>query len=395
MSYTGSFDPMDMGGWGDPSTVNPQQPLSDPAAPPAAQPQPAPAQPTTVSPDDVMRNLIESLDAIRNDRDALRKFQDRHGAALNQHGAALAALLDRIRSVETYAQTTAASQPAPAYAPSSRAVKLRDPRKFSGKASEVNSFLRDLDAHFRLQHIDSSLDRADFMSMYLGDGSPSSWYNALVQTKSPDLKDWNHLRAAFVKHFQDPNIITNYLHKLEALRQTGSASDYANKFQEYMSYLHWPDEMQIEQFDRHLKYDLAKALLRTPRLKKIDEWIPIVVETDGAMYALEVEMRRESKSTNAKSGSSNQQRHDRAPPHPYVSHTTQSASAPSGSNDTVPMDVDAMRRGPLMKEEKDHRKRLDLCLYCGQAGHRIAQCPNGAKAKPSTKKAAPASSGKA
>lgn len=43
-----------------------------------------------------------------------------------------------------------------------------------------------------------------------------------------------------------------------------------------------------------------------------------------------------------------------------------------------PMDlslVDTQRRGPLSREEKDRRRRLGLCIYCGEKGHLLNYCP--------------------
>lgn len=45
---------------------------------------------------------------------------------------------------------------------------------------------------------------------------------------------------------------------------------------------------------------------------------------------------------------------------------------------TEPMDLSTASlqpRGPLTPEEKDRRRNLGLCIYCGKYGHVIRQCP--------------------
>lgn len=32
------------------------------------------------------------------------------------------------------------------------------------------------------------------------------------------------------------------------------------------------------------------------------------------------------------------------------------------------------RRGPITQEEKDRRRRLGLCFYCGERGHLASSC---------------------
>jgi hypothetical protein len=40
------------------------------------------------------------------------------------------------------------------------------------------------------------------------------------------------------------------------------------------------------------------------------------------------------------------------------------------------MDLDTARFKPLSAQEKDRRRRLNLCLYCGEPNHMARQCPN-------------------
>jgi hypothetical protein len=60
------------------------------------------------------------------------------------------------------------------------------------------------------------------------------------------------------------------------------------------------------------------------------------------------------------------------------------------------MEVDAIRHGPLSAEEKQCRRNLGLCNYCGSENHIAKTCPNKSSyAKANEVKKAGPSSGKA
>ena len=51
-------------------------------------------------------------------------------------------------------------------------------------------------------------------------------------------------------------------------------------------------------------------------------------------------------------------------PKPHPSAPTPSYPTPSSSSQVVPMEIDAVKCGPISAEEKARRKKEGLCFYC-------------------------------
>lgn len=256
---------------------------------------------------------------------------------------------------------------------------------FNGKSSEVVPFLREVRSYIELTNISSEKQKTTLFSMYLKDGSPIQWFNTIEAKRSELLYDWEELQRIFTTRFQDSDLVSTSLRKLEALKQTGSAATYANLFEEYLTYVDVSDYMQITYFDRNLKPRLKEILVNEKRPATLDEWIPTVITADNRLHELERETRE------LKSKPSGHRHSELAQVTPRVASTP----APAASSSTVvPMEIDAVRRGPVTAEEKERRRRLGLCFYCGQGKHTIQDCPNMSdKAKKARAKAVP--SGKA
>ena len=366
----------------------PPQFASGPTPTPSA-PGPLPVPPPTSQPQlteaDVMRELFTAV--VNNNR------------VMEQHTATLTQLEAQIRDANTTAaQARVQAQAAAAVAPSSAApatgrvptVKVREPQYFTGKADHVEKFIREVQTNVNLQRaaFPRDSDKVDYMSMYLGTGTPQSWFTAVQRTKPVLLANWEAFKTEFIQRFQTTDLIGKYTRRIEALSQKGSAADFANQYVECLAYIDWSEQVKINQFTRRLKPDLRKLLVNIKRPATLDEWIPIVVEADNNLHELEIELKRDEK--RFKPGTSQRTNGPRlrydppAPPAP--------SSTGSGSSEPTPMEVDATRqgpRGPLTPEEKERRRMQKLCFYCGAGNHQFKDCPNrrNAKAAPSTGKA--------
>ena len=290
------------------------------------------------------------------------------------------ALAAQINALSTQAPTTATFS-APASATSFGSICVKDPRQFTGKASDVEAFLDKITNYIYLQRhqIMTDYEKSLLLSLYLADGNPKSWYQA-IKNLTPDLlHDFNLLLEDFRHHFGDLDLESMAYRKIKALRQTGSCAAYASCFRELVVYLDWTDKSKIAAFKEGLKDQVHDLLIMVhPKPTIFDEFVKICIELDNAVHENELDKRC------TKSGSTlntadhiypNQTYHS---PTPYYSTSaitplTAMPALPPGK----PMSIDATktRHGPLTQAECDHRCANNLCLYCG-GNHFINVCPN-------------------
>ena len=97
------------------------------------------------------------------------------------------------------------------------------------------------------------------------------------------------------------------------------------------------------------------------RLLTLMGWENIIIQVNANLHQRDLERKDESKGKNSKPTSSSKS----------TSIPSSTPSVITTSSDVVPMDVDAVRtgRGKLTPEERAHRLKNNLCLYCGDPGH--------------------------
>ena len=261
----------------------------------------------------------------------------------------------------------------------SGSIKFRDPRIFKGKPTELETFMEEMDIAMRLQsrlRNGDDEDRIDYFMMYLGEQGPRKWFSALLK-KNPHLRqDWESARSAFMTRYEDPDLKTNYLVKLEALTQSGSFMDYANKFEEYLPFSNWGEEYAMQRFYQGLELELAKRLAGTKRPETVAEWIPIIHEIDKDLRTMTKAHERRSKSHHKHGASSSKNIGTTTTPKSQQAQNVPYVAPRPTNNDVVPMEVDAIKHSKVTPEERERRKREGLCFYCGQGKHRMSECPN-------------------
>lgn len=160
--------------------------------------------------------------------------------------------------------------------------------------------------------------------------------------------------------------------RLRALRQTGSAAHYVTEFFAISAQLDWGDEGFRVQFRQGLKSEVKDHLAwRDTEPATLKELAEAAIRADNRIFERRLEDRIGGRSQPARTLAS------RISPRSPMSYTSATSNADAlEAPGPVPMEIDATTRRsrPLTAQERTHRLSHNLCLYCGEAGHRVAQC---------------------
>jgi hypothetical protein len=320
--------------------------------------------------------ILHSLLALGQHTDDLAVTMQHHQNVTNQ---ALLAITDCLQQLSSAPSGAPAPPPASTVTPHpdpvpSRSVCFCEPHIFTRSAVEVEPFLQEITTAIHLQccSLPTDYNKVIFLSTYLKDSSPSSWYYALEQVDPDILFHWDDFTTNFHNHFGDPDLVTLHLCKLCALKQTGSTANYSSKFHELLIHLDLSELMKIKYFHDGLKEEVKDLLITIKHSKSFDCFVSQVIVLDNWLH----QHALECKSTKSSSHSDFLFHMD---PHPHPSAPDPPApcpSQPSSLNNVVLMEIDAAHQGPVSLAEKEHCWKEGLCFYCGKGKHWALDCPN-------------------
>lgn len=253
---------------------------------------------------------------------------------------------------------------------SSQLVGLKGghPKRFSGHKStqeDAEQFLTAVEAYFRTERNVSDLHRINVLISLL-EGEAAAWTSTwssdldqedLALREHPFLRSWPAFRAKFQQRWGDPRPRATAYEKLKNLRQTGSAADYALRFQALTDRID-PNMGLPIRFYRfvdglkpHIRAALATRGVEEPETLPLDDLINLAISIDEATG-----LDRRGSATVGISRFRSQQ---------------------TGSDEGDAMDLSATRVGSGAEGKevrRQYRLRHNLCLYCGEK-HLLRNCP--------------------
>lgn len=261
----------------------------------------------------------------------------------------------------------------------SRAPLGREPKPFGGQREHLELFLDHLRLIFALQphRFPTDKQRVLYTASYL-EGAAFSWFQPLL-TKDDEnlLSDFKKFAEALVQTFGDAFLAENAEDRLLDLKQTTSVANFSSEFRRLAAHVRINEEGLVALFRRGLKPQIQDELAKIrERFTTVNAMSETAIRIDQRFFARK-QIARSAHGAPFRfvpqGGSS------RFVPHANRPSARETVSAPSRPFERDPNAMEigsATRYKPLTTEEREHRIRQHLCLYCGKDGHVAKSCPN-------------------
>jgi hypothetical protein len=299
-------------------------------------------------------------------------------------------LSTRVHMLEHAIKNQKPELPAPAPSPhalsAAREPHVADPDFFTGKRHTMRTFLSQcrLVFHANPNRFPSEQSRVAYAASYLRD-TAFLWFQPAVDslgTERPDpiLSSFQAFAASLQESFGDPDLERTAEKRLSQLRQTASASAYAAEFRRLALDTCWNDASLCFHYHEGLKEALKDELAKDELPATLDALVEKTIRLDNRLHERFIEKKARQYATPNHHFHHQASFSSGAPPQAIPRPAPQPTSARPTTHAApgyARMDLDAAssRRGPLPEAERDRRRRLGLCCYCGGPGHMANSCP--------------------
>jgi hypothetical protein len=196
------------------------------------------------------------------------------------------------------------------------------------------------------------------------EGSASAWalpHLANLGTDKATIKTVNDFDKAFERAFFDPDEQRAAERKITTLVQTTTTAAYATEFRTLLMSLDWNDAALRAQFYKGLHWHVKQQLAqKEDQPQDLETLIAAAIRIDNVRRELEISR----------------------PPRENRTKSTVPATTTRPANTGTPrVDSDRLKADPNYVSEAERQRRRDekLCIKCGKAGHRFADCRTGWK----------------
>ncbi|QRW21772.1 Retrotransposon-derived protein PEG10 [Rhizoctonia solani] len=173
----------------------------------------------------------------------------------------------------------------------------------------------------------------------------------------------NNFRTEFLAAFGNPDATQAAERQITHLTQTGTCAEYITKFRTIAMDLDWNDAALCGQFAQGLHWEVSRLIATRERRPTT------LLELQNAALVIDNALREERASHPPKGNKSG------------TSSTTPNRGASTGQQATRPGRLSS-DPNYVPEEERNRRRAEGLCIKCGKAGHKFAECCTGWKATP-------------
>lgn len=278
----------------------------------------------------------------------------------------ISTLENRLSQLEsTLSASPIGSQPSSLSAPTDK-IKVALPDKFDGNCLNYETFKAALDNFFALKASVYTHDELKVRTIgTLLTKQALQWYSTLVKAESALLKDFAGFMAEFKRLFSDPNAKMKSQLLLKKLKQgNSSVLSYFTRFRALAINTGFDNEAQMDSFRTGLSDEIKDVFATSlEEIANLETLVSMAIKIDTRLY--DRKMEREVKHRV-----------------PHVAVATKSIPdvsvvPPTAAVSTVSPNSFKTKlvNGKISKEERLRRIKLDLCIYCGNSGHALKECP--------------------
>lgn len=310
---------------------------------------------------DSVLNAIQAL-TMRTDRieEFFTRFSNSHGVGTSQTMP-----ISGAQVFPSSVPTVSSTERQNSTAEHGDMFKIKEPRislpeKFDGTRSKFRGFVNQIQlvTFLQPQRYPTDESRVGLVGTLLT-GQALSWFAPLFEKRSPILNNFELFLEAFAEAFGEHDKVRWATTKIRSLRQgVRPASVYASDFRQLVCDINWDEEALMSQFHWGLRDDVKDLLLSLPDPQTLSEAISQAVKCDNRLF----QRRQDQRSWNS------------SKPYTTSSHTAASTKISSNNAGVEDMQIDAVRFKPLTPQEKKRRFEENLCLYCGESGHKVDSC---------------------
>ena len=251
-----------------------------------------------------------------------------------------------------------------------RELKVNKPAEFDGKISEYGTFISQCLLIFSMCPISYAKDEQKvlFVISYLS-SAPRGWARSILEDPThPYRNDFAAFKKALDAMYADRNLKQRALDRLGRFEQlTKSVASYSAEFQHIIAPLKLDDNSKRSMFYKGLHRNIKKALIYFQKAKTFDKLLEQCISIDQKEYALRLEEKEAEKLSKPHSKPPGNFQKPSQPTSPNTASMSKQRQSSQSDSPRGP-------RGPVSEEEKNRRRKNNLCYRCGSPEHRIGNC---------------------
>ena len=270
--------------------------------------------------------------------------------------------------------------------PPQERMRLKEPERFSGKKpKQVRAFLMSCELVFgSMPHTYAQDEQKIMYAVSYFTDAAQAWIEPYLSDPTRRMPDfmyrWNEFREEFTLQFGEirpEQFAESKLATLE-MRSSDMVRDYAIEFNNLARDTQWNNPSLTHQFYRglpdRLKDKLAEMLGGRPM--ELNELRARAQELDDLYWQRQKEQRSDPRQKLISSSSSSA---TSSSPSTGTYKRATSTTGSKGGTRNPELDGKLTSLGKLTEEEKERRRKENLCFYCGDPSHYGNKCPKAAK----------------